>query len=626
MMERLHQWAQGWVFKLLLAVIMVSLLVGGFGGYFMLDRHDAVAIVNGDKIARQAFQQHYQVKKQRLQAEWGDSFSSLAADPDYFKQLKQQSLEQLINQKLLAHYVNQLALQVDDTKIKAAIREIPNFQKEGKFDNERYQAVIHKSGLTPTTLRDQIKQQLLQQQFWDALANSEFVLPEESQQLLALVMQQREVRLATLPIEPLIAQQILKAGEAEAYYEQHLQDFIAPERIKARFLTFSAEALKTGISVSNQAIEAYYQQHPQRYTHVARQHVSLIRLSTMEQAEAVLAQLKGPDSDFAALAKRHSTDALTAAKGGELGWIEQGGMPPAFDQAAFALQQPGELSKVVQAEDGYYLLRLNQQQPEALQPLQQVRSEISTILRQQQAVEQFTVLQQRVQQVVNEQPEGLSEVEAATGIKAQESDWFTRQSVPSALEFTPIIQTLFDKDPPLSEPLVELINVGGDQAVIVQVLQRQAAAQKPFEQVSSEITRLVQQEKAQQAARQQAEALLLTLRDKPQDQAIALERAGLAWSEKRVLTRESPEKRLVEVLFAHPKPKADQPTYGLAESVQGDIILFELLKVTTGESARDQPDFPEQLLEHTVNALIHTLQTSLWKQAKIKRFSLDAVE
>lgn len=217
MMERLHQWAQGWVFKLLLAVIMVSLLVGGFGGYFMLDRHDTVAIVNGDKIAHQAFQQHYQVKKQRLQAEWGDSFASLAADPDYFKQLKQQSLEHLINQKLLMHYLNQLALQVDDMKIKAAIREIPNFQKEGKFDNERYQAVIQKSGLTPETLRDQIKQQLLQGQFWDALANSEFVLPEESQQLLALLMQQREVRLATLPIEPLIAQQILKAGEAEAY-------------------------------------------------------------------------------------------------------------------------------------------------------------------------------------------------------------------------------------------------------------------------------------------------------------------------------------------------------------------------------------------------------------------------
>lgn len=626
MMERLHQWAQGWVFKLLLAVIMVSLLVGGFGGYFMLDRHDAVAIVNGDKITRQAFQQYYQGNKQRLQAEWGDSFSSLAADPDYFKQLKQQSLDQLINQKLLMHYLNQLALQVDDTKIKAAIREIPNFQKGGKFDNERYQAVIQKSGLTPETLRDQIKQQLLQQQFWNALANSEFVLPEESQQLLALLMQQREVRLATLPIEPLIAQQILKAGEAEAYYEQHLQDFIAPERIKARFVTFSAEALQAAISVSNQAIEAYYQQHPQRYTRVARQHVSLIRLSTMEQAEALLAQLKRPGSDFAGLAKRHSTDALTAAKGGELGWIEKGGMPPAFDQAAFALQRPGELSKVVQAEDGYYLLRLNQQQPEQLQPLKQVRSEISLILRQQQAVEQFNALQQRVQQVMSEQPEGLSEVESATGVKAQESNWFSRESVPTALEFTPIIQALFDKGSLLSESSLELINVGGDQAVVVQVVQRQAAAQKPFEEVSSEITRLIQQEKAQQAARQQAEVLLLTLRERPQDQQMVLERAGLVWSEKRILTRQSPEKRLIKVLFAHPKPKAEQPTYGLAESVQGDIILFELLKITTGESIRDQRDFPEQLLEHTVYSLTNSLQTSLRKQAKIKRFSLDAVE
>jgi peptidyl-prolyl cis-trans isomerase D len=626
MMERLHQWAQSWFFKLLLAVIMLSLLVGGFGGYLILDRHDVVAIVNGDKISHQDFKQSYEVNKQRLQAKWGDSFSSLAADPSYFQRLKQQSLEQLIYQKLWVHYVNQLALQVDDTKIKAAIREIPNFQKEGKFDNERYQAVLQKWGLTPERLRDQIKPQLLQQQLWYALVNSEFVLPEESQQLFELQMQQREVRLATLSIEPLISQQIVKEGEAEAYYEQHLQDFVSPERVKVRSVSFSAEALQAGQSVSDQAIKAYYQQHPKRYTSVARQNISLIRLSTAEQAEALLSQLKQPESDFAALAKLHSTDALTAAQGGELGWIGKEEMPPDFDEAAFALQQPGELSKVVRVEDVYYLLRLNQRQPEQLQPLKQVQSEISILLQQQQAIEQFNALQQRVQQLIHEQPEGLSEVEAMTAVKAQESDWFSRDEIPTALAFTPIIQTLFDKEPPLSESLLELMSVGNDQAVIVQVVQRQTAAQKPFEQVSSEITRLLQQQKAQQVARQQAEALLVILREKPQDQSMALEHAGLSWSEKRVLTRQSPEKGLIEVLFAHPKPRAEQSTYGLAENPQGEMILFELLKVTTGENPLEQRYFPEQLLEHTVNLLTDTLHTSLRKQAKIKQFLSTATE
>jgi peptidyl-prolyl cis-trans isomerase D len=605
---------------------MLSLLLGGFGGYFSLGRHDAIAIVNGDKITRQDFKQLYQFSKQRLQAEWGDSFSSLAADPSYFKRLKQQLLDQLIDQQLLIHYFNQLALKVSDTKIKAVIRKIPSFQKDGKFDNALYQTMIQKSGSTPEKLRDEIKQQLLQKQLLGALVKSEFVLPEESQQLLNLVLQQREVRLATLPIEPLIAQQILKSGEAEAYYEQHLQDFISHERIKVRFVTFSAKALQAAISVSDQAIEEYYQQHSQRYTRAALQHISLIRLSTAEQAEALLAQLKRLDSDFATAAKAHSTDTLTAAKGGELGWIEQGGMPEAFDQAAFALKQPGELSQVVHAEDGYYLLRLNQQQPEQLQPLKQVRSEIRLILQQQQAVEQFTALQQRVEQLVNERPEGLSEVEAATGVKAQESDWFSRDSVPTTLEFTPIIQALFERDTLPGEQLVELINVGSDQAIVVQVVQHQAAAQQPCEQVLPQITSLLQRERAQQAARQQAEALLSTLREKPEEHQMALKRAGLAWGEKRVLTRESPEKRLIEVLFAHPKPQGEQPTYGLAESEQGDLLLFELRGVTTGKNARVERDFPEQFLNYKLEFLTDTLQSSLRQQAKIKQFSLDVME
>ena len=62
-------------------------------------------------------------------------------------------------------------------------------------------------------------------------------------------------------------------------------------------------------------------------------------------------------ADFAALAKAHSDDTTSAARGGELDWIYPGDTVPDFERALQELQ-PGELSQPVKTPFGYHLIQV----------------------------------------------------------------------------------------------------------------------------------------------------------------------------------------------------------------------------------------------------------------------------
>lgn len=60
--------------------------------------------------------------------------------------------------------------------------------------------------------------------------------------------------------------------------------------------------------------------------------------------------------DFATLAILYSEDPGSAKQGGELGMFQRGDMRPQFEAAAFKLK-PGEVSDIVETEDGFHLIQ-----------------------------------------------------------------------------------------------------------------------------------------------------------------------------------------------------------------------------------------------------------------------------
>ena len=88
-------------------------------------------------------------------------------------------------------------------------------------------------------------------------------------------------------------------------------------------------------------------------------------------------------ADFATLARQHSKDKANAERGGDLGLFARGRMVPAFEDAAFALNKPGELSAPVKTDFGWHLIELLERQPARQRSVDEVLPELRAKVRQQ---------------------------------------------------------------------------------------------------------------------------------------------------------------------------------------------------------------------------------------------------
>lgn len=87
-------------------------------------------------------------------------------------------------------------------------------------------------------------------------------------------------------------------------------------------------------------------------------------------AIAIIEKLKNGE-DFATLAKELSTDTGSGANGGDLGWFGSGAMVPEFETAAFALENPGDITLTpVKSQFGYHIIQLIVKQDRPFAPEQ----------------------------------------------------------------------------------------------------------------------------------------------------------------------------------------------------------------------------------------------------------------
>jgi parvulin-like peptidyl-prolyl isomerase len=109
------------------------------------------------------------------------------------------------------------------------------------------------------------------------------------------------------------------------------------------------------IGVSDEEVAKYYQDHQSEFAHPQEVVAQHILVPTKEEAEKVLARVKGGE-DFATVAKEVSTDPVSASRGGQIGPFRKGDLVPEFENAVFSLK-PGQISGIVQTQFGYHVIR-----------------------------------------------------------------------------------------------------------------------------------------------------------------------------------------------------------------------------------------------------------------------------
>jgi parvulin-like peptidyl-prolyl isomerase len=131
---------------------------------------------------------------------------------------------------------------------------------------------------------------------------------------------------------------------AEQLYEMERQ-MLADEYLQRQ--------MQLRVRVAPEEIRAYYDANRDLYTQEV--HVQHIVLDTIEEAEAVMEQLKA-GVGFNTLAKQHSIDA-SASKGGDIGFLGKGTMNPALEVEVFDMKNR-EVRGPIESGFGFHIVRV----------------------------------------------------------------------------------------------------------------------------------------------------------------------------------------------------------------------------------------------------------------------------
>lgn len=624
MLERIREGSQGLTAKIILGLVILTFALAGVGSYLSAPTEAIVAVVNGEEISQARYDQALQNERARMQQQFGEMYDTLAADPAYMASFRSDVLERLIDDTLQKQFARQLGLRVGDDQVREAVTSLPEFQIDGVFSADRFNALLRQAGYQPAAFREMVREDLSSSQLMRGLVGSEFGLASEINLLLSLQQQTRDIRYFTVEAARFADSISITDEKLQAYYQQNIERFMTPEQVAAEYVELSAAMLAEDIEVTQQQVADYYEANKARFGTAGRREIAHIMLESegddaevAAKAAELVAQLQN-GADFAELAKNHSADTFTAENGGALGELVAGETDPVFEAAAFALTTQGQLSDVVKSEFGYHIIKLTAYQPATTKAFADVAEEIQNTLRAEQATALFYDLQQRLAQVAFEQPDNLEEAAEVIGATVKSTELFTRGNAQGVLAQPAVLNRLFDARFITDGLNSDVLELGREHVVVVRVKGHVPARTQTLDDVKEEVTAAVrQQEQAKQAQTFASELLAAG----SQLTAMAAE-AGVEVINSAATPRfgGSLATEVRAKAFAMPKPQADSTSLDLVQLANGDVVVVAVdnvieAEITSVPDAGQLEAIARQQAEQHYQALLATLKS----QAKISR-------
>ncbi|WP_151172956.1 peptidylprolyl isomerase [Pseudoalteromonas ruthenica] len=625
MLEKIREGSQGLAAKIILGLVILSFALAGIGGYLGQSTEQSVAEVNGVKITQREFARAYENERARLEQQFGEYFAQLANDPSYMAQVRQSVTDRLVQQELQTQLAAEMGLRVSDEQVKQTILELPAFQFGGQFSNDRYLQVIRQMGYQADGFREYLREEMTRSQLVSALAGTDFTLSNELSQAVGLQQQQRAIDYLVLDNNAYKAQVEVSDEEVQEYYDLNQAQFLSPEQVKVSYVELSADDLELAEPITDEQINDYYQQNKAYYSEPEKRRVAHILVeygddqdSAEQKANDLLTQLNN-GADFAELASNESDDIVSAEMGGDLDWIERDMLDPDFEKAAFALQNVGELSQVVESEFGYHIIKLTDLQPGETKPLAEVKEDIRTELAKVEKADLFYEQQTELAELSFEVADTLEDAAAAVGAQVQTTPWLARGQLSAPLNEANVQAAIFS--PELLEDRVnsEVLDLGNEHVIVVRIADHKPAATKPLAEVSEQIKQTLIAEKATAKAKEQGEELFAQLQSGTSLNAIA-QQAGVEMQSEDALNRRSfsVAPALVEQVFklAHPQ---DEPVVDMVELNNGNIALVALKSVNTPSETEVNAQVKQNLTMQMANKNYQSFIEALEAQAEVVR-------
>jgi len=505
MLQRIRDSLQGqrWLAYLVLGALAVVFAAWGAYGIVNLNfgGSNYAAEANGSKISLEDARNAWL----RQQSMWQQRLGGSELPAPLRTRLQDQVLESLIRRALLTQRSHDLGYRVSNRALLEAVQGEQAFQVDGKYDPQAAKAALEQAGITLDTYEQQLRTDLQQLQLEGGIRASDFLTPAELTRYGDLQDQQREVRYLILPADRFRSSATINDAAVQAYYKEHLAQYMRPESVDLQYAELRLEALAAQQEVSDADLHAAYEKEKSRLEVPEKRHARHILVTGKDDAaalalaEQVLSQAKS-GKDFGALAKQYSQDPGSAQNGGDLGWAERSTFVKPFADALFGMSA-GEITGPVKTQYGYHIIRLDEIQRGKSKSFEEARTELEAQVRRAHAADRFGEIQEQLQAKLAEPGADLNALAQQYNLQPGEVKEFAKGAGGVPFGAAPQLQELLFTDPPVAaDKIGGPVLLGDDRLVIFKVREHRASAPRPLAEVRDNIVAAITKDQGTQAA------------------------------------------------------------------------------------------------------------------------------
>ena len=247
-----------------------------------------------------------------------------------FASLKQEVLDRLIEEKLLLQEAKRKQLRVTKAEVERGMEQFkepfsagPDGQPRGPKDiEEEFHKQLEKEGLTLEQLRDRVEEQIMKVRLIETEVKAKVQMPPDDQ--VRKFFDKIRQKIAGQPVQSANKEEENDLIQISKYLER-----MTGEQYRLRHILIR--------SPKTDPVQK--------------------RAEARKSLEGIAQKINGGE-DFAFMAKKHSEDPISAARGGDLGFVALGDLGlPEIDAVLKKLGE-GRMSGVIGTEIGFHLIKL----------------------------------------------------------------------------------------------------------------------------------------------------------------------------------------------------------------------------------------------------------------------------
>jgi peptidyl-prolyl cis-trans isomerase D len=454
--------------------------------------------INGEEVNDIDLQIASDITVQKFKTIYGEDFDFDMLDD----QIKSDAIKQeLIFQKSLLSGAKSLGFvnKSSERETKKNIIKSPNFQFEGEFSEDIFEAQVNSRGFTKDNYIDVMTNLAASDLYLASLSMVNFITKNELIEIASLLEMTSDINFIKINFNDLKSQINNSNEELLNYYKENEILFFSDELKSFKYILLNQSDYAEVIQIPDSYLENGYQNYLEGFKSTDEIRISHIMIdkSNYESREFALDEMNkvqnllGNGENFIELASTYSEDVVTSDIGGDLEYFDKDIFPIEFNEAIQKLDL-NQTSEIIELEETFHILKVTEKN--ILQPLSedQVKRELLTELKE---TESFALMQDDLNEIENMIMENntINEISDVLSKAIKNSELYSQSNFDFDIASSEVSNYIFSPDSKINQPyLIEL----KDNIIILEIDRVIEPFLQDFDSIKESISSVLSESKA----------------------------------------------------------------------------------------------------------------------------------